>query len=909
MENVKHRLHRSMAAGLLALAGALSPAAGWAQLSTNPDKFLGNITTRYNMDYNGFQYYKYWNQVTCENESKWGSCEGTNGSYNWGGADNAYNYAKQHKFPFKWHALIWGAQHPGWFNSTMAPEQRYKEIVQWMDAVKKKYPNLEIIDVANECIAGHQADTYLFQEALGGSGDSGWDWLAKAFEMAHERWPNAILIYNDYNTFLWNTDEFINVCKTLRDLGAPIDAYGCQSHDLTDCSLTNFKSAMNKIQTALKMPMYSTEYDIGTGDDNKQLQRYKEQIPVMWEADYCAGITLWGWHYGCTWTTDGNSGIIRANKTNRPAMDWLIDYMKTDKAKTAKSPFPGMVKEASVYVKPTTTKVQKNKPTAINVRAKMRTKTIEKVELYAGTLKVGEMTEPTNPGEYIFEYTSSSTGTKSLKAVVTCTDGFTWTRYSEVSVVNPSTPYKTALPELPGTLELENFDKGADGIAFHDNNSSKQGDGKSYRSDTGGVDVIKVGSGYGLGYTEVGEWMEYTLDVKEAGYYDYALTYSAPESGAAIYIAQSGAAGRVMLTDAQQVLATTGDWSSYQVAHGRLLLPLEEGKQTLRIGIAAGASQYVVNLDKIVFSRVDVNEDIKLTVKSTPAKVAAEEQTLLQATVTSAEADVQKVTFYADGVEVGTATEAPYEVAYTTLAKGTCKITAVATDAQGKESKVAAYSLTVTAKRTPYKGAIPVPGVIEAEDFDMGEEGLTWHDNDDEVHDDANYRTDKPKPSVDVVAGNDGYVIGWTNSNEWVEYTIEVANTGIYTCEMVASNGTSTSASVSVQMYDDSGKLSTLWSLSRSGTSAWGTYKSSKSGVKKQLEAGTHVIRVTFKNGNVNLDKLILECVEDLTPVEDIYVLKPKEFDTSSIFDLSGRKVDANYRGIVIKNGKKIWQR
>ena len=63
-----------------------------AQLSTNPDKFLGNITTRYQMDAGGGvpQFYKLWNQVTCENESKWGSVEGTRNSYNWG-CDNAFD--------------------------------------------------------------------------------------------------------------------------------------------------------------------------------------------------------------------------------------------------------------------------------------------------------------------------------------------------------------------------------------------------------------------------------------------------------------------------------------------------------------------------------------------------------------------------------------------------------------------------------------------------------------------------------------------------------------------------------------------------------------------------------------------------------------------------------------------------
>ena len=259
-----------------------------AQLSTNPDKFLGNITTRYQMNAGGGvpEYYKLWNQVTPENESKWGSVEGTRNSYNWG-SDTPFNYAKKYNFTYKFHALVWGAQYPNWLPN-LSPKDRFAAMVRWFDAVKSHYkapqwPNtLPMIDVVNEAVGTHQAGNPMIKESLGGGGKTGYDWLIKAFEMAFERFPNSILIYNDYNTFQWNTDEYIDLVRTLRDAGAPVDAYGCQSHDLTDCDFSKFKTAEAKIQTALKMPMYSTEYDIGTTDDNLQLKRYKEQIPYMW---------------------------------------------------------------------------------------------------------------------------------------------------------------------------------------------------------------------------------------------------------------------------------------------------------------------------------------------------------------------------------------------------------------------------------------------------------------------------------------------------------------------------------------------------------------------------------------------------------------------------------------------------
>ena len=424
---------KQMIKGCLVAAGLWMFSLGtMAQLSTNPDKFLGNITTGWpgSMDYNGFKYSEYWNQVTPENGTKWGTVEGTRNSYYWSGADPAFKYAKEYGFPFKFHCLVWGSQYPNWIKNLSA-EDRYKAIEKWMDKVKSKYPDLELIDVVNEAIDGHQADTYLMREALGGNGETGYDWIIKAFEMAHERWPNAILIYNDFNTFQWNTDQFIDLVRTLRDAGAPIDAYGCQAHDLGGVSQNTFKSVMAKIQDALKIPMYITEYDIGDTNDSNQKWNYQQHFPVMWEADYCAGVTLWGWMYGNTWIDDKNtgekgiSGIIK-NKKERSALTWLREYMQTDAAKNAKSPFPGMKKEASVYVRPESLRGKVGDPINIEVRASMRTKTIDHIDLYVNDQLVETMYE----APYTISYVPTDNGYNEVKAVVTTTDGSVYERLS-----------------------------------------------------------------------------------------------------------------------------------------------------------------------------------------------------------------------------------------------------------------------------------------------------------------------------------------------------------------------------------------------------------------------------------------------------------------------------------------------
>lgn len=585
---MKSRINLHMAAVIV--AAALLPHMAAAQLSTNPDKFLGNITTDGTVDYssNGVQpFYQLWNQLTPENESKWQSIEGSaRGTFNWWGCDQAYNYAKQHGFPFKFHTLVWGSQYPTWINNLSVSEQ-YNAIVEWMDAVKQRYPDLPLIDVVNEAIVGHAPAPY--KEALGGDGVTGYDWIIKAFEMAHERWPDAILIYNDYNTFDYQKTQFIELVQTLRDAGAPVDAYGCQSHDLTDMSETQFKAAMDELQNAIKMPMYITEYDIDATNDDYQLQRYQEQIPYMWEADYCAGVTLWGYIYGHTWVNA--SGIIK-NGVERPALTWLREYMQTSEAKNAKSPFPGMVKEASVYVKPSTSHATVDESLDIVVRARLKTKTIDHVDLYIDNQLYSTM----NTAPYVVAFTPTALRKYNLKAVVTATDGSTYERLGGFTAHNPRLPFY-AEQTVPGTIEAENFDRGVEGVAYHDTDNKDEG-GTTYRSDNGGVDIVTGNGGYAIGYTAAGEWLEYTVNVTMAGTYSYEAYASSGTTGSgfSIGLVQNGTV--IPLAKVNVTQTANNSWDTYKVFAGTFSAPLPSGKQVLRITID---SPYC-NIDKIVLT-------------------------------------------------------------------------------------------------------------------------------------------------------------------------------------------------------------------------------------------------------------------------------------------------------------------
>ena len=548
-----------MAAGLCVMPAV-------AQISSNPYKFLGNITTGGSVEAGGGvpSYYTLWNQITCENESKWSSVEGSRGNFNWNGSDNAFNYAKSHNFTYKFHALVWGAQYPGWLEN-LSPKERFAAYVNWFDHAKEKYNTLPMIDVVNEAVGMHQKGNPMVKESLGGGGKTGYDWLIKAFDMAYERWPDAILIYNDYNSIQYDIDPYIDLVRTLRDAGAPIDAYGNQSHAVANMNSTSLSNALNKQQDALQMPMFITELDIDIADDAQQKAQYQQVLPVMWEAPYCAGVTLWGYVLGRTWVD--NSGLYR-NGVERPAMTWLKEYMQTDAAKNAVGPFPGTKKEASIYIRPAALKVAANDVLPVKIHARLATKTIEKVDFYVNDNLVKTMTE----APYVVEHIANSPNWNTMKAVVTATDGTTYERYGRFQVAKGTkrTPYNGSAIEIPGTIKTSEFDKGLAGVVA---------------SSTTRSFPMSV---------QDGQWMEYTVDVKEAGLYTLEAEVASAKAGCSFHLAEYTLDNLKFLTEFTEV-PNTGSTSEFRTVRCPITEYLTEGRHVLTFLVDNGGF-YIKNM-------------------------------------------------------------------------------------------------------------------------------------------------------------------------------------------------------------------------------------------------------------------------------------------------------------------------
>jgi endo-1,4-beta-xylanase len=265
---------------------------------------------------------RYWNQISPENEGKWGSVEGQRNVMNWAGMDRVRDYARLNNFPYKGHTLIWGAQQPSWIGGLSQSEQR-AEVEEWIREFCTRYPDVAMLDVVNEP-PPHTTPVYM--NALGGAGASGYDWIVQAFKWARQYCPNATLILNDYNNIEYggDVDNTINIVNRIRAAGAPIDAIGAQAHAAFSMPTSTVQANIDKL-AGTGLPVYITEYDINLADDNQQRTVMQSQFTMFYTHPKVRGITLWGYVSGATWLP--NSGLMSSSGQMRPAMSWLMTYL------------------------------------------------------------------------------------------------------------------------------------------------------------------------------------------------------------------------------------------------------------------------------------------------------------------------------------------------------------------------------------------------------------------------------------------------------------------------------------------------------------------------------------------------------------------------------------------------------
>ncbi|WP_225448239.1 glycoside hydrolase family 3 C-terminal domain-containing protein [Streptacidiphilus sp. P02-A3a] len=148
---------------------------------------------------------------------------------------------------------------------------------------------------------------------------------------------------------------------------------------------------------------------------------------------------------------------------------------------------------------------------------------------------------------------------------------------------NGDQPFGGTPAAVPGTVQAANYDTGGQSVAY--DVSSANGSANSYRSD--GVDLEATadtqdtsasGGAYDLGWTNSGQWFDYTVQVATAGVYTVSFRVASPYAIAdALHIANAAGTN---LTGAVAV-PNTGGYETWTTVTASVTLPAGEQRLTL----------------------------------------------------------------------------------------------------------------------------------------------------------------------------------------------------------------------------------------------------------------------------------------------------------------------------------------
>jgi uncharacterized protein YjdB len=142
----------------------------------------------------------------------------------------------------------------------------------------------------------------------------------------------------------------------------------------------------------------------------------------------------------------------------------------------------------------------------------------------------------------------------------------------------------------PCIIDARDFDWGGEGLGFHDSNTTND-PGGSYRADNGDPEgaAADVESGGNIGHLNPGEWMQYTVEVQDAGLYEADLLLSVENSGdRGFSISVDGVKSEAIL------VPSNGSWSDWRWVFESGLYSAEIMAKQPRFNLSAGRHKIMV---------------------------------------------------------------------------------------------------------------------------------------------------------------------------------------------------------------------------------------------------------------------------------------------------------------------------
>ena len=208
---------------------------------------------------------KHFNSITAENVMKWQKIHPLNGKYDFGEADKFVEFGLKNNMVIIGHTLVWHNQTPKWVfedekGNPVSRDELLKRMKDHIFTVVGRYKGkVKGWDVVNEAL--NDDGTLRQSPWLKIIGE---DYIAKAFQFAHEADPQAELYYNDYS--LENGAKGNGAIKLVKKLQAQnihVTGIGTQGHwDLKFPTIEQINKTISEFSKLGKVMITELDVDV-----------------------------------------------------------------------------------------------------------------------------------------------------------------------------------------------------------------------------------------------------------------------------------------------------------------------------------------------------------------------------------------------------------------------------------------------------------------------------------------------------------------------------------------------------------------------------------------------------------------------------------------------------------------------
>lgn len=222
--------------------------------------------------------HKHFNSIVAENCMKGGALQPREGQFNFDLADRFVDFGRQNQMHIHGHTLIWHSRSPRWFftdslGNDVSREVLIRRMKDHIHTVVTRYKGkVHSWDVVNEAILddGSWRESKFYKII-------GEDFVALAFQFAHEADPQAKLYYNDYSMASpGKRAGVVAMVEKLKQQGVQVHGIGMQGHigldhpaiDEFEKSILAFSAlGVNVMITELDLTVLPSPWDTPIGAD------------------------------------------------------------------------------------------------------------------------------------------------------------------------------------------------------------------------------------------------------------------------------------------------------------------------------------------------------------------------------------------------------------------------------------------------------------------------------------------------------------------------------------------------------------------------------------------------------------------------------------------------------------------